>query len=220
MVESKEWDWKEADKTVWTVPCEESYYYANKWRSEGKISILDLGCGLGRHAILFAKEGFDVTAVDLSKEGIDYLNKWKKKDNLNIMTMICDMKQLPFQDNSFDCIWSYHVISHTDTEGFLTILDEIKRVLKPKGSIYFTLCSKETWSYSQAGFPRIDENTIIKTDGPEKNVPHYYVELNDIERLLHSDFTIIRIRHIDDCYFAGNKQNSKHYYIEAIKKHM
>lgn len=220
MVESKEWDWKEADKTIWTDPCEESYYYSNKWRFEGKKSILDLGCGLGRHAILFAKEGFDVTAVDLSEEGIDYLNKWKEKDNLNTMTMICDMKQLPFQDNSFDCIWSYHVISHTDTEGFLTILDEIKRVLKPKGSIYFTLCSKETWSYSQAGFPRIDENTIIKTDGPEKNVPHYYVELDDIERLLHSDFTIIRIRHIDDCYFGGSKQNSKHYYIEAVKKHM
>lgn len=218
MVESKEWDWKEADKTVWTDPCEESYYYANKWRSEGKKSILDLGCGLGRHAILFAKESFDVTAVDLSEEGINYLNKWKEKDNLKIMTKVCDMKQLTFQNNSFDCIWSYHVISHTDTMGFLTILDEIKRVLKPNGSIYFTLCSKDTLSYSQAGFPRIDENTIIKTDGPEKNVPHYYVELDDIERLLHSDFTIIRIRHIDDCYFAGSKQNSKHYYIEAVKK--
>ncbi|HHX57610.1 MAG TPA: class I SAM-dependent methyltransferase [Clostridiales bacterium] len=218
MVESKEWDWKEADKTVWTDPCEESYYYVNKWRSEGKKSVLDLGCGLGRHAILFAKEGFDVTAVDLSEEGIDYLNKWKKIDDLKIITKVCDMKQLPFQNNSFDCIWSYHVISHTDTEGFLTILEEIKRVLKPKGSIYFTLCSKETWSYSEAGFPPVDENTIIKTEGPEKNVPHYYVELDDIERLLHSDFTIIRIRHIDDCYFAGSKQNSKHYYIEAVKK--
>ena len=36
MVNSKEWDWKEADELFWTNPCEESYYYANKWKREGK----------------------------------------------------------------------------------------------------------------------------------------------------------------------------------------
>lgn len=215
MVKSKEWEWNAADKNVWINPCEESYYYANKWRTEGKKSILDLGCGLGRHSILFAKEGFDVTAIDLSKDGVNYLNEWKKKAGLAILTKVCDMKQLPFPDHTFDCIWSYHVISHTDTEGFLAILDEIKRVLKPNGCIYFTLCSKETWAYKDAGFPQIDENTIMKTQGPEKDVPHYYVDFDDIVRLL-GDFTIIRIRHIDDCYFAGSKHNNKHYYIEAI----
>jgi len=215
MVASKEWDWNEADKSIWTNPCEESYYYAKKWKSEGRKSILDLGCGLGRHAILFAKEGFDVTAVDLSEDGVDHLNNWQKAENLDIVTKVCDMNKLPFCDNAFDCIWSYHVISHTDTEGFLKILDEIKRVLKLSGSIYFTLCSKETWAYKDAGFPHIDENTIMKTNGPEQEVPHYYVELNDIERML-CDFTIIRIRHIDDCYLDNHKQNSKHYYIEAI----
>lgn len=217
MVKSKEWEWNEADKDFWTTPCEESYYYANKWKTEGKQSILDLGCGLGRQSILFAKEGFDVTAIDLSKEGIDYLNEWKEKAGLKILTKVCDMNRLPFPDDTFDCIWSYHVISHTDTEGILLIRDEIKRVLKPNGSIYFTLCSKETWSYKEAGFPRIDENTIMKTDGPEKNVPHFYVDLDNVIRLL-NDFTILRIRHIDDCFFNGSIQNSRHYYIEAVLK--
>ena len=112
---------------------------------------------------------------------------------------------------------SFHVISHTDTEGFLTILNEIERVLKPGGNIYFTLCSKESYEYKEAGFPVIDENTIMKTDWPEKDIPHYFVELNDIIKLL-CNFTIIQIRHIDNCFFDGSKQNNKHFYIEAILK--
>ena len=48
----------------------------------------------------------------------------------------------------------------------------------------------------------------------KKGIPHFYVTLDDIIDLL-ADYDIDRIRHIDDCYFAGKKQNSKHYFITA-----
>lgn len=218
MVKSKEWNWSEEKDLFWLDPCEESYYYCNKWRKDGKKSILDLGCGLGRHAILFAKEGFKVTAVDLSEYGVKHLKEWQKREGVDILTKRCDMKQLPFSDNAFDCIWAYHVISHTDTNGFIEILNEIKRVLKPNGEIYLTLCSKETWSFKEANFPKLDENTVIKAnDGAEKDVPHYYVNLDDILPLFGS-FEISRIRHIDDCYFEGKYKNNKHFYIDAKLK--
>ncbi|BCJ98521.1 class I SAM-dependent methyltransferase [Anaerocolumna chitinilytica] len=215
MVNSKEWDWEHEKGGYWLEPCEECYYYIKKWKNEGRHSILDLGCGLGRHSIEFAKSGFKVTAVDLSEYGVSHLKDWQKKENLDILTKKCDMKKLPFSDNAFDCIWAYHVISHTDTEGFLEILNEVERVLKPNGTIYLTMCSKETWSFREANFEHIDENTIIKSmDGPEKDVPHYYVDLDDIIRLF-KKFSLNRIRHIDDCFIENRKQNSMHYYIDA-----
>ncbi len=215
MVNSKEWDWKLEKGEYWLEPCEECYYYIKKWEQEGRHSVLDLGCGLGRHSIAFAKSGFQVTAVDLSEYGVQHLIEWQKKENLEIQTKICDMKKLPFPDQSFDGIWAYHVISHTDTEGFLEILREIERVLKPNGRIYLTMCSKDTWSFREANFEHIDENTIIKTEeGPEKDIPHYYVDLDDVIRLF-KNFTINRVRHIDDCFFENRIQNSKHYYIDA-----
>ena len=216
MVESKGWDWESADKTIWLDPAEESYYYCKKWQHEGKSTILDLGCGLGRHSILFAQHGFAVTAVDISDYAVNQTREKADKLGLDIRTLTCDMAKLPFQGNSFDCIFSYLSISHTDTDGFTKILTDIKKILKPGGEIYINLCSKETWSFKDANFPKIDENTIIKTEeGPENGVPHFFVDLNDVKRLFEPDFELLRVRHIDNCIFEGVIQNNAHYHIWA-----
>lgn len=218
MTESKAWDWRKDSDPIWLEPCEESYFYSRKWKRSGKKTVLDLGCGLGRHAILFAREGFEVTAVDLSEYAVGHLRDWQKHEGLHIDTTCCDMKMLPFPDSVFDCIWSYHVISHTDTVGLTEIIGEIQRVLKSDGEIYLTLCSKESKNFRQAGFPKIDENTIIKSDhGPEKNVPHFYADLGDIERLF-ALFELLSVRHIEDCVFDGKYMDNKHFYIHARKR--
>ena len=49
MVKSKGWDWQAVDNSIWLDPCEESYYYVNKWKKAGCKSVLDLGCGYGWH---------------------------------------------------------------------------------------------------------------------------------------------------------------------------
>jgi hypothetical protein len=48
-------------------------------------------------------------------------------------------------------------------------------------------------------------------------VPHFYVDLPDILKLMNG-FDIERIRHIDDCYYDGTPRNSKHYHVTASKK--
>jgi len=218
MAISKAWNWKEKTSPIWLKPSEESYYVANRWKENGYKDVLDFGCGLGRHSIYFAKQGFNVFAFDLSQEGINHLDKWAKEESLTIQMTVADMLSLPYEENAFDCIFALHVISHTDTLGMKKILSEISRILKPNGEIYLTLCSKDTWSFKDAGYPKVDVNTVIKTEeGPEKGIPHFYVTLQDILKLF-EDFEIERIRHTDDCYFEGREQNSKHYFILAKSK--
>ena len=216
MVESKGWDWESADKTIWLDPCEESYYYCKRWQHDGKRSVLDLGCGLGRHSILFAQHGFKVTAVDISDYAVQQTREKADKLCLDIRTLVCDMANLPFRENSFDCIFSYLSISHTDTEGFAKILNYIKKILKPNGEIYLNLCSKETWSFKEANFPKIDINTIVKAEeGPENGVPHFFVDLDDVKRLFEPDFQLLRVRHVDNCIYDGIIQSNAHYHIWA-----
>ncbi len=191
----------------------------NVGKKQGYKALLDFGCGLGRHSIFFAQKGFDISAFDLSSDGTDHLRSWAEKERLNIDVRTADMLSLPYPDNNFDCLFAYHVISHTDTTGMNRIIQEINRVIKPNGEIYITLCSKETWSFAEAGYPVIDENTVRKTDdGPEKNILHFYVSLDDIINIFGVvNLELLRARHIDDCYFDGQKMNSKHYFILARK---
>ncbi len=214
MTQSKAWDWDNVKHPIWRTPSEESYYLAERWKGLGYKTVLDLGCGLGRHTIFFARRGFGVSAMDLSPVGVESTSKWALQEGLHVDVREGDMLSLPFHDASFDCLFSYHVISHTDTPGARKIIAEIRRVTKPGGEIYVTMCSKETWSYKEAGYPIIDENTVCKTDGTEVDVPHFYVDLDGLLELF-SGFEIIGVRHVDDCYFDGQKRNSKHYFLLA-----
>ena len=217
MEKTKAWNWAAAKEDIWLHPSEESYYLAERWKSQGRQSVLDLGCGLGRHSILFARRGFHVTSMDLSEDGVNHLNRWAQREHLAVEAKTADMMELPYDADSFDCVFSFHVISHCDTQGIHRVIAEMFRVLKPGGELYCTLCSKESRSFCSAGYPRIDANTVVKTDeGPEKGIPHFFVNLDDLLELF-SVFEMIQIRHVDDCWFDGAKRKSVHYFLLARK---
>lgn len=182
---TKAWDWSKNTEDKWLNPCMESAFLAERWQSEGLTKFLDLGCGLGRHSVYMAQKGFDVTAVDLADYGINHLRDWAAKENLNIKTTLCNMLNLPFEESHFDCIIAYNVIYHTDTPGVVSALNEIKRVLKPGGELFITFISKNTYSFQHADcYKRIDENTILRDeDETERDVPHFYVDIEDIRKL-------------------------------------
>ena len=94
MVKSKGWDWQSADQSIWLDPAEESYYFCEKWKRQGFRSVLDLGCGLGRHSILFARYGFKVTAVDISEYAVQRVREAESKEGLIITSKACDMVNL------------------------------------------------------------------------------------------------------------------------------
>jgi SAM-dependent methyltransferase len=217
-VASRPWNWSLEKDDIWTTPSEESFHLAARWKEAGFRSLLDFGCGLGRHAVFFAKQGFSVTAFDLSPDGVGNLKEWAEREGLRIEVRVADMLTLPYPDAAFDCLFAFHVVSHTDTLGMARIAKEIARVLRPGGEFYLTLCSKESWSFAKAGYPKLDENTVVKTgEGPEKGVPHFYTDLDGVLRIF-AGTTVLRVRHIDDCYFDGAKRDSRHYFILGRKE--
>lgn len=221
MVESKAWKWeivKNDDENIWKNPSIESYYLINRWKDQDKKDFLDLGCGIGRHTILFANNGFNVNAFDLSENAIERTRKWADSLNLKVNYKVGDMLNLPYKDNSIDCILCRNVISHTDTQGMTKIVAEINRVLKIEGECYLTLGSKQTWGFKQESWPLVDENTRIRMDdGPEKGIPHFYADYNLIKKIFKNN-KIELIQNIEDFYESKGKQYSSFHYHILIKK--
>ena len=111
---------------------------------EKKIkNIVELGAGLGRDTIFFAKNSISVTALDYSFSAIKIINQKAEKNNLSnlILTKVFDIrKKLPFKDNSVDLCFSHMLycmaLSNFDIEN---LNKEILRILKPGGFNIYTV---------------------------------------------------------------------------------
>jgi len=58
---------------------------------DANSKILDMACGSGRHAIIFSKKGFDVTAIDISERLIANAKENDSKNKANINFILSDI---------------------------------------------------------------------------------------------------------------------------------
>ncbi len=94
------------------------------------LSVLDLGCGTGRHTLWMAEAGASVTAIDFS-EGM--MEKARAKAGAErVRFLVHDLhERLPFADGSFDRVVSGLVLEHL--HDMASFFSEAHRVLKPGG---------------------------------------------------------------------------------------
>ena len=117
---------------------------ALKLFQEKKISkIVEIGAGLGRDSIFFAKNSIHTTALDYSPSGIKVINQKTNKENLSnyISTKLFDVREkLPFEDSSVEACYSHMLYCMALTTNNLEKLNnEIQRILKPGGINIYTV---------------------------------------------------------------------------------
>jgi tellurite methyltransferase len=95
-------------------------------------TVLDLGCGDGRHALFLASHGFDVTAVDISERGVNKTRLLASARGFALRAEVGDMRSYHFE-RQFDLIISYgclHLIKRTEWKP---LLERIKAYTLPGG---------------------------------------------------------------------------------------
>ncbi len=152
--------------------------------------ILDLGAGVGRHALSLAEQGFRVTALDAAPDGLAEIDKVG-----GVETVEARMHKLPFDDGTFDHVLSWNVIYHGDEDILLRTIAEIRRVLKPGGTYLGTMLSKRRLPHEQEKAPgrEISRNTwVFDAPGTDKIHPHYFCTAADLLALF-SGFETLRL---------------------------
>jgi len=107
---------------------ERLHTYTNKAHT-----ILDIGCGSGRDASFFAKQGKIITAIDYSDNMIKEAIKLNGYDNIKYITSdITSYKT----SQSFDLIWANASLLHLDRSSLGDVLLKIATMMSDNGCFY------------------------------------------------------------------------------------
>ncbi len=110
-------------------------------RFKGK-KVLEIGCGLGTMLMNWAQQGAICTGVDLNTTSIEQSKQRFKLLNLDATIQQEDATRLPFEDNSFDYVYSWGVLHHSPNID--VSFKELFRVLKPGGEYGIMLYNRHS----------------------------------------------------------------------------
>ena len=127
--EGKIWSefWNDKESWLWILRFTPTYKKVVKMFKAISLpkdaKILDAGCGTGKLASFWLNEGYDVLGVDISDSALAITK------NKGVRVMKADiLKGLPFEDNSFDLVYSDGLLEHfVDPEPILTELFRVSK---------------------------------------------------------------------------------------------
>lgn len=110
--------------------------------------VLEIGCGAGALASVFARQDLSISAIDLTYTATCYTKRrfeiYKLKGNILQM----DAEMMGFKDATFDFIWSWGVIHHSENPR--RVVSEMYRVLRPGGKVAVMVYNRNSihfWVY-------------------------------------------------------------------------
>ena len=192
---------------------------------------LEVGCGRGSLSAYFAKNGWDVTLLDYSQDVLGKAKAAFAHAGIHNATYdCCNCLEMPYEDNTFDCIFSIGLYEHFDNPA--DVANEQIRCLKP-GGILFAYIVPEKVATVQAEYDWI--NTILQAEknsgciAPKKQ-PIYrtstslddYIKVFDAEKLqiLKSSgaYSMPMISHSTDFPFSLLTPSSELVVVERLRQ--
>src|SRR5215469_2581936 len=115
------WFTNEAPGTLTFYRSLDKHRYKVHWRLQTAVGfertrglrVLEIGCGCGSEAELFARAGTDYTALDLTNAAVSITRRRFQWLGLKGRFIQGDAENLPFASGSFDLVYSHGVLHHT-----------------------------------------------------------------------------------------------------------
>jgi len=189
-----------------------------KAKDRKRIKILEIGCGPGANLWYLAREGFCVYGIDGS---ITAIKKAKNRLNGEVKDwsgdlIVGDITTIPFNDQFFDAVVDVECLYCNSIEDLDEILNEINRVLKPKGMFFSLTFAKGCWG-DETG-KKIGYNAYYVSEGPMKGKGYTrFTSREDIIKFYERIFEIVSLYQTIR-YFPDIDKEIKEWVIECQKK--
>ena len=94
--------------------------------------VLDLGAGQGRNSLFLTSHGFDVTAIDLSADGIEDIRQKATSWGMRINTQVSDVLEASFE-GMYDVIICSYVLHHLSRDEAMQTIARMQKHTKQGG---------------------------------------------------------------------------------------
>lgn len=176
--------------------------YIQKYLKPG-FRILEVGAGTGKYSLHYAKQGYQVNAIEFVQHNLDVLKSKITKD-MNIVAEQGDAIDLSrFEDNTFDIVLILGPLYHLYREEEINkCINEAKRVCKSNGIMMFAYLPNDSimisWAllkgHLKSGYDnkQFDENFKMISE-PSEIMRAFYID--ELEHIMH-DNNIEKIKNI------------------------
>lgn len=188
---------------------------------EPGIKVLETGCGDGRLWVDNIKnveklKNIKITVTDIS-EGM--VNDARRNIGNGMFDYgVADCMNLPFDDNSFDCVIANHVIFYCEEPG--KAFKEIKRVLKPGGKAVFSTYGSHHMQEIAQLVNQFDKRIVLSADvlyekfgldNGERLLKKYF---NKVDKRLYDDYLLVDVAEPIIEYILSCHGNQNHYLLD------
>lgn len=183
-------------------------------------TIIDVGCGTGRHSIYLANQNYNVIGVDSSENAINELRK-KIIDfyQLNIEVFVGDFSKLNFNQDYFDAGIAWRIF-HIGFENVRQrIVASFHRVLKPGSVAFLSMAAAQGAIFEERkrNCPKPKEyNTLEYISEGNLHTKHYF-EKKELPQFL-TGFEILDVNLFDEHSGHGKKALPQTYWSIIAKK--
>jgi len=128
--------------------------------------VLEVGCGTGRLLLFAHASGFRCSGLDASPDMLVETKRKFSELNADVSLHLSEGSNLPFDDGTFDCVYSIRVLNQTESADYAcTVIRDMVRVTRPGGRILIEFVNKWRPRIGPAGRKsvRLSPRAVIDT---------------------------------------------------------
>ncbi|WP_075348872.1 class I SAM-dependent methyltransferase [Algoriphagus marinus] len=162
-----------------------------KARFSTEMKILDAGCGEGRNAVYFLNAGFQIFGFDQEELAVQYLRFVAKSLQPNYDAhrfQVGRMEEMPFHAGAFDAVICSAVLHFArDEENFWQMMNEMCRVLKPGGILWFRMTTAFGGILEKS--TELGDGKYLLPDGSER----FVLQQKHLDKILDMGFQFLEV---------------------------